>query len=99
MSHARTGYAHPTNGVIWRMTAPSHEIEDVSIHMTPGVAMPNERSEMEDVPDRRSDIDAAVVTKPSPWSPADTLARLSAVAAARGMEVFAVIDHCAKARD
>src|SRR5262245_50876149 len=71
----------------------------VFIHVTPGVAMPNERSEMEDVPDRRSDIDAAVVTKPSPWSTADTLARLSAVAAARGMEVFAVIDHCAKARD
>jgi uncharacterized protein (DUF302 family) len=71
----------------------------VSIRMIPGVAMPSERFEMEDVPDRRSDIDATVVTKPSPWSTADTLARLSAVVAARGMEVFAVIDHCAKGRD
>ena len=35
----------------------------------------------------------------SPWSMADTLARLSAVVAARGMEVFAVIDHSGKARD
>jgi len=41
----------------------------------------------------------AVVTKLSPWSMADTLARLSAVVAARGMEVFAVIDHSGKARD
>ena len=30
---------------------------------------------------------------------ADTLARLFAVVAARGMEVFAVIDHSGKARD
>jgi uncharacterized protein (DUF302 family) len=30
---------------------------------------------------------------------ADTVARLSAVVAARGMEVFAVIDHSGKARD
>jgi len=30
---------------------------------------------------------------------ADTLARLSAVIAARGMEVFAIIDHSSKARD
>ena len=41
----------------------------------------------------------AVVTKLSPWSVADTLARLSAVIAARGMTVFAVIDHSANARD
>jgi len=40
-----------------------------------------------------------VVTKLSPWSLADTLARLSAVVAARGMEVFAVIDHSGKARE
>ena len=61
--------------------------------------MPSEPSELKDGPDRRSDVEAAVITKPSPWSTADTLARLSAVAAARGMEVFAVIDHSAKARD
>src|SRR5262245_66419773 len=70
----------------------------VSIRVIPGVAMPSERSEMEDMPDRRSDIEAAIVTKPSPWSTADTLARLSAVVAARGREVCAFIDHCAKAR-
>ena len=37
--------------------------------------------------------DDVVVTKVSPWSMADTVARLSAVVAARGMKVFAVIDH------
>jgi len=48
----------------------------------------------------RSDVgDGAVVTKLSPWSMADTLARLLAVVAAQGMEVFAVIDHSGKARD
>jgi uncharacterized protein (DUF302 family) len=41
---------------------------------------------------------AGVVTKVSPWSPADTISRLSAVAAARGMKVFAVIDHSGEAR-
>ena len=62
--------------------------------------MPSERSAKRDVPDRRSEVgDEAVVTKLSPWSMADTLARLSAVVAARGMEVFAVIDHSGKARD
>ena len=62
--------------------------------------MPGERSGMGDVSDRRGEFDdATVVTKPSPWSTADTLARLSAVVAARGMEVFAVIDQSAKARD
>ena len=70
----------------------------VSIRVIPGVAIPSERSEMENMPNRRSDIDAAIVTKSSPWSPADTLARLSAVVAARGMEVFAVIDQSGKAR-
>jgi uncharacterized protein (DUF302 family) len=61
--------------------------------------MPNERSEQGDTPDRRSElVDEAVVTKVSPWSMADTLARLSAVIAARGMEVFAVIDHSGMAR-
>ena len=62
--------------------------------------MPSERSGKKDVPDRRSEAgDEAVVTKLSPWSMADTLARLSAVVAARGMEMFAVIDHSGKARD
>jgi uncharacterized protein (DUF302 family) len=47
------------------------------------------------------DADAAgtfVVTKVSPWSMADTVARLSAVVAARGLKVFAVIDHSDEAR-
>jgi len=39
-----------------------------------------------------------VVTKVSPWSMASTVARLSAVVAARGMKVFAVIDHGDEAR-
>src|SRR5262245_462238 len=43
--------------------------------------------------------DGAVVTKLSPWSMADTLARLLAVVAAQGMDVFAVIDHGRMARD
>lgn len=48
----------------------------------------------------RSEVgDGAVVTKLSPWSMDDTLARLLAVVAAQGMEVFAVIDHSGKARD
>jgi uncharacterized protein (DUF302 family) len=51
--------------------------------------MPSERSATEAAPDRRSEVgDWAVVTKLSPWSMADTLARL-----------FAVIDHGGKARD
>ena len=59
--------------------------------------MPMEPLTERDVPDRRGDgSDDAVVTKLSPWSVADTLARLSAVVAARGMEVFAVIDLSGK---
>ena len=42
--------------------------------------------------------DGLVVTKTSPWSMADTVARLSAVVAARGMKVFAVIDHSDEAK-
>jgi len=38
-----------------------------------------------------------VVTKSSPWSVADTVTRLLAVAAARQLKVFAVIDHSAEA--
>jgi uncharacterized protein (DUF302 family) len=40
-----------------------------------------------------------VVTKLSPWSVSDTVARLSAVVTARGMKVFAVIDHSGEAED
>jgi uncharacterized protein (DUF302 family) len=62
--------------------------------------MPSEPSGTADVPDGRNKLrHEAVITKQSPWSMADTLARLSAVVAARGMEVFAVIDHSGKARD
>jgi uncharacterized protein (DUF302 family) len=42
---------------------------------------------------------ADVVTKRSPWSVPDTVARLSAVIAARGLEIYAVVDHAGKARD
>jgi uncharacterized protein (DUF302 family) len=62
--------------------------------------MPSEHSAKRDVPDRRGEVgDEKVVTKLSPWSVADTLARLSAVVAARGMEVFAVIDYSGRARE
>jgi uncharacterized protein (DUF302 family) len=47
----------------------------------------------------RNEAGDEIVTKRSPWSMADTVARLSAVVAARGMEVFAVIDHSARARE
>jgi uncharacterized protein (DUF302 family) len=40
-----------------------------------------------------------VVTKLSPWSVADTVTRLLAVAAARGLKVFAVIDHSGEAEN
>jgi uncharacterized protein (DUF302 family) len=39
-----------------------------------------------------------VVTKLSPWSVADTVSRLLAEVAARGMKVFAVIDHSGEAK-
>lgn len=62
--------------------------------------MSSERSVKKDVPERRFEVgDEAVVTKLSPWSMADTVARLSAVVAAHGMEVLTIIDHSAKARD
>ena len=38
-----------------------------------------------------------VVTKLSPWSVAETVARLSAAVAARGMKVFTVVDHSGEA--
>jgi uncharacterized protein (DUF302 family) len=39
-----------------------------------------------------------VVTKLSPWSVVDTVARLESLVAARGMKVFAVIDHSGEAK-
>ena len=61
--------------------------------------MPSECSKRGDGPPLRSELgDKAIVTKVSPWSMADTVTRLSAVVAARGMEVLAVIDHSGKAR-
>jgi uncharacterized protein (DUF302 family) len=44
------------------------------------------------------DVDG-VVTKVSPWSVADTVARLSAVVAARRLKTFAVIDHSGEAKN
>lgn len=41
--------------------------------------------------------DAAIVTKLSPRSVADTVARLSALVAEKGMKLFAVIDHSGEA--
>ena len=41
--------------------------------------------------------DGEVITKLSPWSVGDTVARLSAVIAARGMKLFTVIDQSSEA--
>jgi uncharacterized protein (DUF302 family) len=61
--------------------------------------MPNQRSGEANGSNQSADGgDGLVVTKSSPWSMADTVARLSAVVAARGMKVFAVIDHSDEAR-
>jgi len=40
----------------------------------------------------------AVITKLSPWSVGETVARLSAIVAAMGMKRFALVDHSGKAR-
>jgi uncharacterized protein (DUF302 family) len=40
---------------------------------------------------------AGVTTKLSPWSVSDTVARITAAVAARGMKLFAVIDHSGEA--
>ena len=40
---------------------------------------------------------AQVVTKLSPWSVTDTVARLCAIVAAKGLKLFAVIDHSGEA--
>jgi uncharacterized protein (DUF302 family) len=59
----------------------------------------NERSARSNESDPRGGAnDQVVVTRVSPWSMADTVARLSAVVAARGMKVFAVIDDGDEAR-
>ncbi len=60
--------------------------------------MPSEPSAHRHGSDPRSGDDQIVVTKVSPWSMAETVARLSAVVAARGLKVFAVIDHSDEAR-
>jgi uncharacterized protein (DUF302 family) len=50
-----------------------------------------------ETPDVRGAVENGVVTKLSPWSVSDTVARLSAVVTARGMKVFAVVDHSGEA--
>jgi uncharacterized protein (DUF302 family) len=40
----------------------------------------------------------STVTKPSSWSVEETVARLLAVVAAKGMKVFAVVDHSGEAQ-
>lgn len=61
--------------------------------------MPSDRSaDREGTKERVEAHDAIVVTKSSPWSVADTVARLSATVVARGMKVYAVIDHSDEAR-
>jgi uncharacterized protein (DUF302 family) len=61
--------------------------------------MPSERSGRSNGSDPRGGADKhIVITKLSPWSMADTVARLSAVVAARGLQVLAVIDHSDEAR-
>jgi uncharacterized protein (DUF302 family) len=44
------------------------------------------------------DGSSGLVTKLSPWSAADTLSRLLAVAEARGLKVFGIIDHSGEAK-
>jgi uncharacterized protein (DUF302 family) len=64
-----------------------------------GAAMPNGGSTQGDGSDPRDGgDDQLIVTKVSPWSMADTLTRLSAVVAARGLKVFALVDHSDEAR-
>jgi uncharacterized protein (DUF302 family) len=60
--------------------------------------MANEGSGHTDGSNPRETENKVVVTKLSPWSMADTVARLRAVVAARGMKVFAVIDQSDEAR-
>ena len=39
-----------------------------------------------------------VITKSSPWSVVDTVSRLSAVVTAKGLKLFAVVDHSGEAQ-
>ena len=60
----------------------------------------NDGSEPKNIPDETIGAHGEdVVTKLSPWSVADTVTRLLAVAAARELKVFAVIDHSGEAAD
>jgi hypothetical protein len=64
-----------------------------------GGAMAGGESQAPNMSKQRAESRGEVVlTKLSPWSMADTVARLAAVLAARGMKVFAVIDHADEAR-
>ena len=54
-------------------------------------------SDLQDIPQIRGKAGNGVVTKLSPWSVSDTVARFSAIVAARGMKLFAVIDHSGEA--
>jgi uncharacterized protein (DUF302 family) len=64
-----------------------------------GLPMPSNRSAPRDGsdPDLVAGRDS-IVTKTSPWSFADTVARLRAVIAARELNVFIEIDHTEQAR-
>ena len=42
---------------------------------------------------------AGTVTKPSPLSVADTVARVEAILSAKGIKLFAVVDHSGEARN
>ena len=62
--------------------------------------MPIEGSEPPQVPAMPvAEIVEDVHTKLSPWSLDDTVARLLAMVAARGMKVFAIVDHGGEARN
>ena len=62
--------------------------------------MPIEGSEPPQVPAMPvPEIVEDVLTKLSPWSLDDTVARLLSVVAARGMKVFAIVDHGGEARN
>jgi uncharacterized protein (DUF302 family) len=61
--------------------------------------VPDQSAESPQVrPESPSGDREAVLTKVSPWSVTDTVARLSAVVAARGLKLFAVIDHSGEAQ-
>ena len=60
--------------------------------------MPSQGSHDSKAVNRRNEGDEGVVTKVSPWSVAETVVRLAAVLAARGMKVFAAIDYADEAR-